>query len=89
MRRIVIYRDVRRPRIFRGFVFHNAAAVVIFLDVRRIVRAKHNPQPAPLRDLSREKRESIEIVSHHFTGFHELRLSNRFPVARPHRIARQ
>ena len=79
---IMIQRDMRRMRIFPRFLFHHASAVVVLLQVNAVRRNQHQPQPAPFRNLPREKRETTKFVPVDLSRLHQFRGGWRIPVAR-------
>src|SRR5438105_15902576 len=78
---------MRGPRIFRGFVRHHAAGVIIFLEVYRVGRADYQPEPAAFRHSARDEKTGTEIAADNFARLDQLFLTNRLAVTLPPDIA--
>src|SRR5437016_306328 len=85
MLRIMHDGDMRGLRIFSGFRRDDSAAIVVFRRTRRIDAVHNQPQPAPLCNAPREKREIVKDKFFRGSGRHGLCFAKCLAIARPHR----
>ena len=78
---------MRGPRIFRGFVRHHAAGVIIFLEVYRIGRADYEPEPAAFRHSTGNEKTGTEVAAYDLARLDQRLVPNRFAVTQAADIA--